>query len=221
MSRYKSALGQFFVGRYNTTNGNFVRFVFEIPGGVEVFKSAKCGSALTRRFEAMSWRVRSGSALAFLALSLAAQASVSPCDLNKDGVINTADVQLAINMTLGSVPCTASIDGAGVCNAAIVQRVINAARGGPCVTGPGAVAHYVSLSWAPSLSLDVAGYNVYRGTKSGGPYTIVNASLVVGTTFTDKTVVAGQTYYYVSAAVNDKNMQSPYSSQVSATVPSP
>jgi hypothetical protein len=186
-----------------------------------VFNSAKCGSALTRRFDAMSWRVCSGSALAFLCLPLAAQASISPCDLNKDGVVNASDVQLAIDMSLGSIPCTADINGAGVCNAAIVQRVINAARGGPCVTGPGAVAHYVSLSWTASLSLNVAAYNVYRGTKPGGPYTIVNTSPVVGTTFTDKTVVAGQTYYYVSVAVDDKNAHSAYSREVSATVPSP
>jgi len=56
------------------------------------------------------------------------------CDLNGDGTVNAADVQLAVNMDLGKAPCAANIDGAGVCNAAVVQRVINAALGGNCVT---------------------------------------------------------------------------------------
>lgn len=61
--------------------------------------------------------------------SVYALAQISPCDLNQDGTTNATDVQLAINMTVGAVPCTANIGGSGVCNAAIVQRVINAALG--------------------------------------------------------------------------------------------
>lgn len=177
--------------------------------------------SLARGFRALRACTSSGAALALLAIPLAAQTSFSPCDLNQDGAVNAADVQLAINMTLGSIPCTANIDGADVCNVAIVQRVVNAALGGACVSGPGAVAHYVSLSWTASTSSSVAGYNVFRGSTSGGPYTLVNSFLVAGTTFTDTTVAAGQTYYYVSAAVNTNNTQSPYSNEAAATVPSP
>ena len=65
-------------------------------------------------------------------VSIPVLAQISPCDLNQDGVVNAVDVQSAIEMTLGSVPCTANIDGAGVCNVAIVQRVVNAALGGAC-----------------------------------------------------------------------------------------
>jgi len=186
-----------------------------------MFELRKCRLSATRRFAVIGARVRSGAALAFLALPLVAATSYSPCDLNQDGVVNATDVQLAIDMALGSIPCTANIDGAGVCNVAIVQRVVNAALGGACVTGAGAVPHYVSLSWTASSSSSIAGYNVYRGTTSGGPYTILNSALVAGTTYTDNTVAAGATYYYVSAAVNDSNVQSAYSTQAPATVPSP
>jgi hypothetical protein len=58
------------------------------------------------------------------------------CDLNHDGVTSVVDVQLAVNMSLGTIPCTANINGSGVCAVTTVQRVINAALGGPCVTGP-------------------------------------------------------------------------------------
>lgn len=86
---------------------------------------------------------------------------------------------------------------------------------------PTAVPHYVSLSWIASTSSDVAGYNVYRGSTPGGPYTIVSSSLVSGTTFTDNAVQAGQTYYYVCTAVDTSNNQSTYSDEAEATVPSP
>ena len=92
----------------------------------------------------------------------------SPCDLDRDGLVNMNDVQLAVNMALGLAPCTANIAGVGVCNIAVVQRVVNATLGGACVGGGGTVPHYVLLTWNASTSANVAGYNVYRGTVSGG-----------------------------------------------------
>ena len=60
----------------------------------------------------------------------------SACDLNFDGVISVLDAQLAVNMSLGTTPCTANVNGQGVCEVTTIQRVVNAALGGPCVTGP-------------------------------------------------------------------------------------
>jgi hypothetical protein len=60
----------------------------------------------------------------------------SACDLNFDGVTSVLDVQLAVNMSLGTTPCTANINGPGVCAVTTIQRVVNAALGGACVTGP-------------------------------------------------------------------------------------
>lgn len=160
----------------------------------------------------------SSSAAAF---KVAPAKSVSPCDLNQDGLINSADLQLAVNMAIGSAPCTANISGSGGCNIVMVQQVVNAALGGAC--GTVAVSpHSVSLNWNASTSSNVAGYNVYRGSVSGGPYTKVNSSLVVGTTFTDSAVQAAQTYYYVCTAVDTSNNESAYSSPpASATIPTP
>jgi hypothetical protein len=86
-------------------------------------------------------------------------------------------------------------------------------------TGTGSSTHHVSLSWKSSTS--VSGYDVYRGTKSGGPYTKLNSSLNSATSFMDSGVQSGSTYYYVVTSVNSKNVQSSYSSQVSAKVPTP
>jgi hypothetical protein len=57
------------------------------------------------------------------------------CDLNLDGAVNGADVQLAINQALGVTACgTASLHLAGVCDVITVQRVIIAANGGACIS---------------------------------------------------------------------------------------
>jgi len=61
----------------------------------------------------------------------------SPCDLNGDGLVNSLDVQIAINQVLGLAACTtADLDGSGTCTVTDVQRVINASLGGVCRVGP-------------------------------------------------------------------------------------
>lgn len=87
-------------------------------------------------------------------------------------------------------------------------------------TGLAATAHSVDLSWNPSTSA-VVGYNLYRGSQSGGPYTRINSSLNAGTTYTDNGVQAGQTYYYVATAVDGGGVESGYSMPVQAVIPSP
>ena len=87
-------------------------------------------------------------------------------------------------------------------------------------TGVQAVQHSVGLSWTASTS-PVVGYNVYRGSVSGGPYTLITGSLVAGTAYTDLTVQAGQTYFYVVTAVDASGNESVFSNEVSATIPTP
>jgi hypothetical protein len=80
-------------------------------------------------------------------------------------------------------------------------------------------SHTVALSWDPSTS-NVTGYNLYRGTKTGGPYTRkVNSSLLASTSYTDSAVTSGSTYYYVSTAVDSSNTESSYSNEASAAIP--
>jgi len=77
----------------------------------------------------------------------------------------------------------------------------------------------VSLSWSASGSPGVIGYNLYRSTTSGGPYTKINSSLITVTNYIDLAVQSGHTYYYVSTAVNNQGQESSYSNQASARVP--
>ena len=74
------------------------------------------------------------------------------------------------------------------------------------------------LLWDPSISV-VDGYNVYRSTVSGGPYTKINATLVPLTTFADDTVQAGVTYFYVVVAVDAGGVRSQDSNEAQASIP--
>jgi Abnormal spindle-like microcephaly-assoc'd, ASPM-SPD-2-Hydin len=83
-----------------------------------------------------------------------------------------------------------------------------------------AVQHTVHLSWSASTS-SVAGYYVYRGTVSGGPYSKLNSTVETATAYADSTVQSGSTYYYVVTSVDSSQTESGYSNQVSANVPTP
>ena len=129
--------------------------------------------------------------------SLAAGANCTIAVMFTPSVTGTVAASLSISDNSSGRPQTVSLSGAGT--------------------------HDVILSWAASTTPGVVGYDVYRGTTSGGPYpTELNSTPVNGTTYTDATVQAGQTYYYVVTAVaSDDVTQSADSNQVSATVPSP
>jgi hypothetical protein len=82
------------------------------------------------------------------------------------------------------------------------------------------IQHSVTLSWAASTST-VIGYNIYRSTVSGGSYARVNTSLDAALNYVDNTVQSGQTYYFVVTSVDSNDVESAFSSQVSATIPLP
>src|SRR5690349_569795 len=148
----------------------------------------------------------------------AAWAQSSACDLNTDGKVDAADVQLAINMSLGVTTCTANVAGSGVCNVVMTQRVINSAQGAACLTGS---VHNVSLTWSASSSSNVVSYNVYRSTAPGGPFTRLTASPIAGLNFSDQNVQSGTTYYYTATAVDNTNTESGQSTQTPAAIPNP
>jgi len=75
----------------------------------------------------------------------------------------------------------------------------------------------VSLSWTPSTSTGVLGYNVYRGAISRGPYQKIGSPNSLS--FADTTVSSGTTYYYVVTAFGLNNIESVSSNEVLVIVP--
>lgn len=78
----------------------------------------------------------------------------------------------------------------------------------------------VTLAWDHHPDPIVAGYNIYRSTTSGGPYTKLNLMLIpqpAGTDtpmYTDTTPSNSQAFYYVVRAVSTGNIESANSNEV-------
>ena len=81
--------------------------------------------------------------------------------------------------------------------------------------------HSVSLTWNPSTSSSVFGYNVYRATDQYGPYTRLNSIPITTTQYTDLTVQLGTTYLYWVTAVDSDTLESPFSDSATAIIPTP
>ena len=92
---------------------------------------------------------------------------------------------------------------------------LTAAVGG----GPPPAAQSVTLVWTASASSNVVGYNVYRGTSAGGPFTNIASVGPASIGYVDTTVVSGTTYYYVVTTVGLGNAQSVNSNEAVAVVP--
>jgi hypothetical protein len=86
-------------------------------------------------------------------------------------------------------------------------------------TGVAAAAHSVSLKWAASSSSGVSGYDVYRSTTSGGPYTKLDSTPVAALDYIDLTVQSGTEYFYVVTSIASDGAQSRYSNQISVSIP--
>jgi len=79
----------------------------------------------------------------------------------------------------------------------------------------------VGLDWNDNSEPDLAGYNVYRSTTSGGdpvPYGKLNGPLVTISEYVDDTVTNGIPYFYVVKAVDTNDLESVgYSNEDTAT----
>lgn len=88
-------------------------------------------------------------------------------------------------------------------------------------TGQPTPSHSVVLSWSASTSTGITGYYVYRGT-SAGQYAKINPSAPVAASqlsYTDGSVQANTTYYYVVTALDSSDIESGFSNSVTASVP--
>ena len=133
-------------------------------------------------------------------------------------------ITLPLTIAAGqSVPFTLTFtpqtSGSASATGSFTSNASNSAAESLTGTGAAPPQHSVDLTWNGAST--VVGYNVYRGSQSGGPYTKINSALNASTTYTDSSVQAGQTYYYVTTAVDSSGAESSYSSEVQAPVPSP
>ena len=113
--------------------------------------------------------------------------------------------------------CVLPFLATGCGSTGVLRSATNSPGAASTGTGIVPVQYSVDLSWNPSTSA-VAGYNVYRGSQSGGPYQILNPGLQ-SLAFTDSNVQSGTTYYYVVTAVDANGIESAFSDEASAVIP--
>jgi len=82
---------------------------------------------------------------------------------------------------------------------------------------PPPVQHTVDLTWDTDTS--AVSYSVYRSLTEGS-YALL-ASALTSTSYTDATVVSGETYYYVASATNAAGEESGYSNVAMGVIPTP
>jgi hypothetical protein len=135
-------------------------------------------------------------------------------------------ISFPVTLTAGkSVPFTVTFkpqsSGVASASASFVSNASNSSAP-QSLTGSGTPApqHSVALSWTASPSSSVVGYNIYRGGITGGPYSQIS-SMNADTTFTDSSVQSGQTYFYVTTAVDGAGKESAFSNQTQAVIPTP
>jgi hypothetical protein len=152
-----------------------------------------------------------------------ASVTVSSADLSSVE-FSLSGISLPLTLAAGqSVPFTLTfaprISGSASAALSFTSNASNAPAEALSGNGTAPPAHSVSLSWTGGGS-GVVGYNVYRGNSSGGPYTQITSADPTAA-YTDNSVLAGQTYYYVATAVDGSGMESAYSNEAQAAVPSP
>ena len=80
-----------------------------------------------------------------------------------------------------------------------------------------AAADSLTLSWYPSTSADVTGYDVYYGTNSGNYPFMVNVGSATSVTIAN--LSPGVTYYFAATAYDAEGDQSAFSGQIGYLVP--
>jgi hypothetical protein len=80
-----------------------------------------------------------------------------------------------------------------------------------------AYAKIIGFAWDANTETDLAGYKMYCGSTSGGPYTFVKSVTQPITTTTNDFTTSG-TYYCVLTAYDSSGNESGYSNQVMVVV---
>jgi len=136
------------------------------------------------------------------------------------GTTNTAVTWSASGGTVSSSGLYTAPSTAGTYTVTATSVADTTKQASASVTVSAPVAHSAQLSWLASTS-SVAGYKVYRSTVSGSQYVLLNSQVDPLLSYADDTVQAGQTYYYVLTAVSLTGVESGYSNQVTAVIPTP
>ncbi|HET6930537.1 MAG TPA: choice-of-anchor D domain-containing protein [Candidatus Acidoferrum sp.] len=145
--------------------------------------------------------------------------SVSATDIKTSGGVSGATIAAGQTATLDvtfTPTKTETLSGSVKLTSSATNSPTTIAVGG---AGVASATYAATLSWTASSSSGVAGYRVYRATLPGETFSQVSTALVTGTTYTDSSVVAGDSYVYEVKAVSTQGVESAPSAPVTAAIP--
>ena len=117
----------------------------------------------------------------------------------------------------GKAAATISLDSSAGATP-VKLAVAGSASTSPTSTPAATASHSVTLDWN-NRSTSTAGYHVYRGDVSGGPFERLDATLLESTSYKDSRVLGGAHYFYVVTAVGEGGAESAFSNEVSVEIP--
>ncbi|HXH67166.1 MAG TPA: choice-of-anchor D domain-containing protein [Candidatus Limnocylindrales bacterium] len=224
----------FNVGFSPASAGTFsgsLTFISNTPNSPLVISLSGTGVSTTLQLSASPASLAFGSlttgtsATQSVTVSNTGNAGVSISQITATGAgFSTSGIALPLTLAAGqSASFSVSFAPTSVGNLPGSVTIVSNAANSPLTvslsgTGASAASHSVSLSWTPGSST-YSGFNVYRGTTSGGPYTRVDAAMISAADYTDGSVSSGQTYYYVATQIDSTGAESGYSSEISAVIP--
>jgi len=154
-----------------------------------------------------------------------AAANITQDSISGAGFTTTVAAPITLNPQQSvSVPVVFTPGAAGAASGSFTLSINGVTALSVPLSGSGfaPLQHSVDVAWNASTSAGLQGYNVYRGTISGGPYTKISATLSPTTLlFTDSTPISGRQYFYVVTAVNTTGTESAASTEVAVTIPTP
>jgi len=141
-----------------------------------------------------------------------------------DSEFSLSGIAFPVTIAAGqSVPFTLTFapraSGTAAAALSFISNAANSAAENLTGTGVAPPQHSVNLTWDPASA--VVGYNVFRGSQPGGPYSRINPVMNASTSFSDSSVQGGQNYYYVTTSVDSAGAQSSYSNEIQAVIPTP
>jgi hypothetical protein len=97
----------------------------------------------------------------------------------------------------------------------IIDTVAPAAPSG--LAASAASSSQINLNWDDNPEADLASYDVYRASVTGGPYIKINLATVPASSFTNSLLTPGTSYFYVTRALDTAGNVSADSSESDAT----
>lgn len=165
------------------------------------------------------------TAMKTVTLSNKGNANVSVSGIKVSGTgYSASGYEIPFTLSVGQsttfdVKFAPTVSGSSTGTAAVTSTASNSPNA-ILLSGTGTLTstHAVVLSWAPSGS-SVVGYHIYRGTQSSGPFSKLTPSVVASTSYTDSTVLANSSYFYVATAVDAAGAESSFSNKILVAVP--